>query len=154
MKIFNFKKELYVERPLEEVFNFFSRAENLQKVTPPQLQFHILTPLPIEMKTGTIIDYQLKVYHLPFSWRTEITEWDPPHKFTDIQVRGPYRKWIHQHFFEKSGDGTMMKDLLQYAIPGGIFATWINSLLVRKDIESIFRFREKRFREIFNLETR
>jgi len=154
MKIFNFKKELYVERPLEEVFNFFSRAENLQKVTPPQLQFHILTPLPIEMKTGTIIDYQLKIHHLPFSWRTEITEWDPPHKFTDIQVRGPYRKWIHQHFFEKSGDGTMMKDLLQYAIPGGIFATWINSLLVRKDIESIFRFREKRFREIFNLETR
>ena len=153
MKIFYFEKEIYIERPVAEVFDFFSRAENLEKVTPPQLQFQILTPLPIVMKAGTIIDYKLKVHHIPLSWQTEISEWDPPYRFTDIQVRGPYRKWIHQHIFENSGSGTRMKDLLEYAIPGGILSSIINHLLVRKDIESIFQFREKRYREIFQIET-
>ncbi|UCF62651.1 MAG: SRPBCC family protein [bacterium] len=153
MKTFYFEKDIYIERPVSEVFDFFSRAENLEKVTPSQLQFQILTPLPIIMKAGTIIDYKLKLHRIPLSWKTEISEWDPPHRFTDIQVKGPYRKWIHQHIFENSGSGTRMKDMLEYAIPAGFLSSFINQLLVRKDIESIFRYREKKYREIFQIPT-
>jgi len=153
MKTFFFEKEIYIDLAVPEVFDFFSRAENLEKVTPRQLQFQILTPLPIDMKAGSIIDYKLKVHHIPVSWQTEISEWNPPHRFTDIQVKGPYRKWIHQHIFEKSGNGTRMKDLLEYAIPGGFLSSIINQVLVRKDIESIFIYREKRYREIFQIKS-
>ncbi|MCK5453207.1 MAG: SRPBCC family protein [Calditrichia bacterium] len=90
MRTYILEKESFINESPEEVFAFFSRAENLEKVTPARLHFEILTPLPIEMHAGCIIDYRLKIYRIPFLWRSEIIVWKPPHQFVDIQVKGPY----------------------------------------------------------------
>ena len=138
-----------LDKNVEEIFQFFSNAENLSIVTPPHLKFQILTPLPLEMKKGTTIEYRLKIYHVPVYWKTEITVWEPPFRFIDVQLKGPYRKWIHEHRFEKLEAGTKMTDLVEYAVPGGPFASIINKVFVSKDIKKIFTFRENKFREIF-----
>lgn len=140
--------ELLVNRPIVEVFDFFSKAENLDSVTPPWIRFRILTPLPVDMKKGTLIDYRLRIYGMPFQWRTEITEWDPPHTFTDTQIRGPYRRWVHRHLFEEKDGGTLMIDRVEYSIPGWLLEPLIHWLLVRRNIKKIFAFRRGRFKEI------
>lgn len=150
MKTYIFEKESFIKQSPEKVFEFFSQAENLEKVTPTRLQFKILTSLPIEMHVGCLIDYQLKIYGIPISWQTEITAWDPPHRFADIQAKGPYRRWIHEHRFEKVAGGTRMLDIVEYAIPGGLFAPIIHTLFVKNDIEKIFTYRESKYEEIFN----
>jgi ligand-binding SRPBCC domain-containing protein len=150
MITYKLEKESFIPKPVEEVFAFFSRAENLEKVTPSRLQFRILTELPIKMHSGSMIDYQLKIWGLPFLWRTEITVWDPPYRFVDIQAKGPYRKWIHEHRFEKSGDGTQMLDTVEYAVPGGWFAPIIHKFFIKKDLEAIFKYRQRKYEEIFN----
>ena len=150
MKSYIFEKASFIGQSPEKVFDFFSRAENLEKVTPHRLQFKILSPLPIEMRAGCIIDYQLKIYGITVSWQTEISVWEPPHRFVDLQAKGPYRKWIHEHRFEEVEGGTRMVDVVEYAVPGGWFAPMIHKLFVKKDIEAIFRFREGKYEEIFN----
>ena len=149
MKTYILKKESFINKSPDEVFAFFSRPENLEKVTPKHLQFKILTSLPVEIHAGSIIDYQIKIYGIPFSWRTEIAVWEPTHRFVDIQVKGPYRVWIHEHRFEKYGTGTRMLDTLEYVVPGGWFAPLIHRLFVKKDLESIFNYRERKFDKIF-----
>ena len=94
-------KTTVINKPLSEVFEFFSNAENLNKITPPDMQFKILTPLPIIIKKGTLIDYKIKVNGIPFNWQTEISEWEPNKRFVDKQLKGPYRVWIHEHTFEE-----------------------------------------------------
>src|SRR5689334_5534847 len=108
-----------IPRPLEEVFDFFSRAENLETLTPDSVRFKILTPLPIEMKAGTLIDYQIRISGIPVKWRTEIIEWEPGKRFRDIQLFGPYNKWDHLHVFESIPGGTRMKDYVEYQMPLG-----------------------------------
>jgi len=149
MRIRRFEQEITVARPLEEVFAFFSDAGNLDKVTPPWLGFQILTPLPIRMGVGTEIRYRLKVHGVPVGWRTEITVWEPPHRFVDTQRQGPYRQWIHEHRFTAVPGGTRMRDTVDFALPGWILEPLIYRWLVRRDIEQIFSFRQRIFRDLF-----
>lgn len=151
MKTCKIEYQTILKKNIHEVFPFFANAENLDKVTPPWLKFQILMPLPIEMKVGTKVDYQLRLHGIPIRWRSEITEWDPLHKFTDVQLKGPYRFWKHEHFFMAEGNQTKMMDRVEYAIPGWIFAPIVHSLFVKRDLEKIFKYRELRFLEIFNL---
>src|SRR6187402_3139844 len=108
-----------ITRPLPEVFAFFSAAENLEAITPAFLRFRVATPLPIEMRAGTRIDYRLSLWGLPMRWRTKITSWEPDVRFVDEQESGPYTLWQHLHEFEALADGTRMRDSVDYQLPLG-----------------------------------
>lgn len=146
MRVFEFTCDQWLPRPVAEVFSFFADARNLQAITPPWLNFEVLTPGEIAMKPGTLIDYKLRVHGLPLRWRTLIREWEPPHRFVDEQLRGPYRQWIHEHTFTEQEGGTLARDKVLYAVPGGAL---INALFVRRDVERIFAFRRTRLAERF-----
>ncbi len=135
-----------VSRPLEEVFQFFADAGNLEQLTPPWIRFRVLTPQPIEMRAGALIDYRLRLRGLPLRWQSEITAWEPPHRFVDEQRRGPYAFWRHEHRFEPCPEGTRVSDDVHYGVPGGAL---IHALLVRRDVERIFRFRQEALARLF-----
>ena len=145
-KVHVFESELWLPRPRSEVFPFFADAFNLEKITPDLLSFRVVTPPPIEMRVGAIIDYKLKIRFVPARWRTRIAIWDPPHRFMDEQLRGPYRQWIHEHTFEERDGGTITRDRVEYAVPGGAL---VNALIVRRDVEKIFEHRKKALLELF-----
>lgn len=133
-----YTSELWLPGLPEAVFPFFAEAANLERITPQWLSFRIVTPQPIEMSAGTLIDYRLRLHGVPLRWRTRIAVWEPPRRFVDEQIRGPYRLWVHEHLFEPSADGTLCRDRVTYAVPGG----WlIDSLFVRREVERIFAFR-------------
>ena len=140
-----FRAELWLPHSRDVVFPFFADARNLEAITPPFLKFTVLTPLPIEMRVGTLIDYKLRLRGFPIRWRTRITSWEPPLRFVDEQIRGPYRQWIHEHSFEERDGGTLMRDVVRYIAPGGAI---IHFLFVRRDVESIFAFRRRRISEL------
>lgn len=135
-----------VPRPVDEVFAFFADAGNLQRITPPWVDFHIDSPLPIEMRPGALIDYRLRVRGLPIRWRTEITVWEPPFRFVDTQLRGPYRRWIHTHRFTATSGGTLVEDDVDFAAPFGWLA---ERLLVRRDLRAIFLHRQHAILDAF-----
>jgi ligand-binding SRPBCC domain-containing protein len=135
------QREQLVRRGLDEVFEFFSRARNLQALTPPWLRFEVLTPEPIEMHLGTIIDYRLRVHGLPLRWRSRIEEWQPGRMFVDRQLRGPYRLWHHTHRFEPHAQGTLVSDRVRYAIPLGPLGQFAHTAFVHRDLERVFDFR-------------
>ena len=132
------RTEIWVDGDIEKVFEFFSDARNLELITPTWLKFEITSPTPIEMKVGTLIDYRLKVRGFPLKWRTLISAWEPPHRFVDEQIKGPYRQWIHEHTFESKDGGTRVIDHVRYKAP---FHFISDPLLVRRDVEKIFSFR-------------
>ena len=135
-----------IARPRNEVFAFFAAAGNLDEITPPWLNFRIITPQPMTMRVGAVIDYRLRVHGIPARWRTLISAWEPPCRFIDEQIRGPYRLWVHEHTFEETGEGTRVRDHVRYAPTGG----WIvHQLFVRRDVEKIFAFRKKALMEKF-----
>jgi len=139
---------LFVPRRHAEVFSFFAEAGNLQRITPPWVDFHIVTPLPIEMAVGTLIDYRLKVHGVPVGWRTEITVWDPPHQFVDVQRRGPYRRWVHTHRFRAVAGGTQVDDEVDFRVAGG----WlVERLFVARDVRAIFQHRQRAILEVFGV---
>ena len=145
---FLLKTQLELAAPLESVFGFFSDAFNLEKITPPWVQFRILTPPPIELRVGALIDYHLRIHGIRIGWRTEITEWEPPQRFTDRQLHGPYKLWNHTHEFESTANGTIMRDRVHYAVYGG----WVvERLLVRNDIRKIFVYRNQQIAAHFQL---
>lgn len=146
MKEFKLHQELRLPRQRDEVFPFFANARNLETITPPRLSFRILTPAPVAMRTGTLIDYELRLRGLPLRWQSEITVWDPPHRFVDEQRRGPYRRWIHEHLFEEYNGGTLCIDHVHYAILGGRL---VERLFVRRNLERIFAFRRVKLLELF-----
>lgn len=132
----------YVPLSLERVYPFFCDVLNLQRITPPELDFKILTPLPIDIKEGTTVDYRLRLFRLPFGWRSRITRWEPPIEFVDEQVSGPYGLWVHTHTFHVQGNGTLIKDSVSYRLP-----LWplgeIAYPLVRAQLRRIFLFRQR-----------
>ncbi|MFZ0391955.1 MAG: SRPBCC family protein [Calditrichia bacterium] len=150
MKTFIFKSQLFVKKPQEEVFGFFSEAANLDKVTPPWLDFEIRTPTPVRMQKGARINYRLRLHKIPIRWRTEITVWEPPQRFVDSQISGPYKKWIHEHRFEKQPNGTLMQDRVEYALYGGFLAPLIHLLFVKKDVRRIFQYRKEQFSRLLS----
>ncbi len=145
MTLHSFHAELWLPRPRPEVFAFFADARNLEAITPPWVNFRILTPTPIEMRAGALIDYRIRVHGLPLRWRTEITLWDPPFRFADTQLRGPYRRWVHTHAFEEKDGGTLCLDDVRYSVLGGAL---IERLFVRRDIERIFAHRQAVMRRL------
>lgn len=139
--------ETFLPLPREEVFPFFAAAENLERITPPELGFRILTPSPVEIERGRLIDYRLRLFVIPFGWQTRISVWDPPYRFVDEQLKGPYHTWIHLHTFEAVEGGTLMRDRVRYKLPfhplGGVALP-----LVRRQISRIFRFRGRVIRRL------
>ncbi len=125
---------------IETTFAFFADAGNLERLTPPWLNFQILSQMPLVMRPGTRINYRLKLHGIAIDWQSEISAWVPPYRFVDEQRRGPYRLWHHTHTFEAVGDNaTLVHDEVLYAVPGGA----IVNLLVRPDLERIFKFRRE-----------
>ena len=141
MRIREFSTELWLPLPPAKLFPFFATAANLDALTPPWLNFHILTPPPISMCEGALIDYRLRVRGVPWRWRTRINLWRPPHRFVDEQIRGPYRQWLHEHTFEERNGGTLARDVVHYAVA----LDW----LVQPDIEKIFAFRAQQLHRRF-----
>ena len=128
----------------DEVFPFFADARNLEAITPPLLRFRVLTPDPIVMGAGTRIEYRLRLRGIPVRWLTAIEAWDPPHRFVDVQVRGPYARWHHTHTLRPHpSGGTVMDDHVRYAIGFGPLGELAHRLLVRRDLERIFDFRRE-----------
>src|ERR1051325_3396547 len=107
MRMHEFRSEVWLPRPRDEVFAFFSSPSNLDAITPPWLQFRTITPGPIEMRAGALINHKLRLRGFPMRWRTKIKMWEPPTLFVDEQMRGPYRRWIHEHTFEDRDGGTL-----------------------------------------------
>jgi ligand-binding SRPBCC domain-containing protein len=131
-----------VEGPNEEVFAFYGDAINLELITPPWLGFEVITPRPIEMGPGTLLDYRLKLHRVPVRWQTRIEAWEPPRRFVDAQVRGPYSLWEHTHTFEEDGpEATIIHDRVRYSIPFGPLGELADRLLVRRDLKQIFDYR-------------
>jgi len=124
-------------------------------MTPPWVGFKILTPSPIVMGVGTIIDYEVRLHRIPMHWRSEITEWTPPLRFSDLQLKGPYSHWHHLHSFTEAEGGTLVVDEIEYAIPlGWMPGAWlVEKLLVKPELERIFAHRRSALRKEFNLDT-
>jgi ligand-binding SRPBCC domain-containing protein len=146
MRVHEFQSELWLPPPPEKLFPFFADASNLEALTPPWLNFKILTPTPVAIREGALIDYRLRVRGIPLRWRTRINVWQPPHRFVDEQIRGPYRQWIHEHDFEARDGGTLARDVVRYAVPLDFL---VHGLFVRPDIEKIFAFRQERLLALF-----
>ena len=141
MIVHRIEREQTVMRPLDEVFDFFAEARNLERLTPPWLIFSVLTPEPVQMRVGTLIDYKLRLHGIPFSWTTRIEAWEPGKGFVDRQIAGPYGLWHHRHSFRAQGDATVIGDVVDYALPFGRVGDLAHPLFVRRDVERIFDYR-------------
>ena len=146
MRVREFNAELWLPTPPEKLFPFFSDAANLNALTPPWLHFKILTLAPIVLREGALIDYALRVRGVPLRWRTRINVMQPPHRFVDEQLRGPYRMWVHEHTFEPRDGGTLARDHVRYAVAMDFL---VHGWLVRPDIEKIFQFRAEALKKLF-----
>ncbi len=139
---------LTLDLPRETVFAFFADAGNLERITPPEFNFQIITPQPIDLKQGALIDYKMRMRGIPVNWRTGISVWNPPFEFVDQQLRGPYRQWIHRHTFtELSESQTLIEDEVRYRLPFEPFGD-IAHFLVRREIDRIFGYRQKTVADI------
>lgn len=147
MKTFWLRTELWLPQSREEIFQFFADPGNLDRLTPAWLKFKILSPANTAMRAGTRLDYRLRIRGLPIRWQSEISLWDPPHRFVDRQTKGPYSLWVHEHTFLANNGGTLVGDNVEYAVPGG---TIVQRLLVAPDIARIFAYRHKILEELFN----
>jgi ligand-binding SRPBCC domain-containing protein len=152
MHIYILEREQWLPKPIDEVFAFFSRPENLQTLTPDWLDFRIVEA-PQTLAAGALIRYRLRWHFLPIRWTTEITEWNPPHRFVDREIAGPYALWNHEHSFvaHKAGTtvGTTMHDRVSYALPFGPLGRLAHAISVERDVESIFDFRAEAMKQLF-----
>lgn len=140
------RRAAVVAAPLERTFAFFADAANLERLTPPWLRFEILTPLPVGMRPGTVIDYRISVHGLPIPWRSRIDVWEPNRRFVDRQIVGPYRWWHHEHRFEAADGGTRIVDDVEYLPRLMAFSR----RLVERDLRRIFDYRADALRRVFS----
>ena len=151
LKTYTLKKEQKISKNILDVFDFFSKPENLSIITPRKMGFKILTPNPIEMKDGAIIDYSIKILGIPVRWTTIIVKYSPPHLFVDQQLKGPYSFWHHTHTFKKINENeTLIQDVVLYAIPFNFIGSIVHSLYIKRDLKNIFLYRAKKNKEIFS----
>jgi ligand-binding SRPBCC domain-containing protein len=144
--MFTLESTQWLPRQPEDIFDFYADAFKLEQLTPPWLRFRVVTPPPIEIQQGSEIAYRLRLHGITVSWRSRITQWEPPFSFVDEQINGPYRYWMHRHTFTPERGGTLIRDLVHYDVLGG----WlIDRLLVRRDLRGIFAYRQERLHEIF-----
>lgn len=143
MTVYRLFRQQWVPRPIEEVFAFFDRPENLSLITPPSLRFRLLTPSPIPMHQGAIIDYTIRLMGIPLRWTTYIALYEPPHRFVDIQIRGPYSFWHHTHRFDSVSGGTRITDEVLYVLPYGPLGRLAHALWVRRYLDHIFDYRRQ-----------
>jgi ligand-binding SRPBCC domain-containing protein len=141
VKVHVLERSQRIERPAEEAFEFFAEARNLEVITPPWLRFEVVGADP--MREGALIDYRLTLHRVPIRWRTRITTWEPPTRFVDVQLTGPYALWEHTHTFEPAAEATVIHDRVRYALPFGPLGTLAHALFVRRDVERIFDFRRR-----------
>lgn len=149
MRTYLLKREQWLAAPIERVFAFFSDAANLEALTPPWLRFRIVTPPPIEMRSGAMIEYRIDWRLVPIRWLTKIVEWTPPHRFVDVEVLGPFKLWHHTHTFASVDGGTLVGDMVRYALPLGILGRIAHRLAVRRDVERVFEYRAERIAALF-----
>lgn len=149
MTIYTLHVEMIVPESITKVFDFFSKPENLSKITPPSLGFKILTPSPIEMKIGSLINYLIRPLFVRVRWTTLITSYEPPFKFVDEQLKGPYSFWHHTHTFKENIDGTHIIDDVRYIMPFSFLGKIAHFLFVRRQLEKIFSYRSKIIANIF-----
>ena len=151
MKKYSIEFEQFINLPIQDVFLFFSQPKNLSLITPPRLKFNILTPEPIQMNEGQLIDYTLTImYIINIRWTTLITMYEEPNIFIDQQLKGPYSLWHHTHTFEEKDGGTLIKDKVIYGIPFGWFGRFLNFVYIKHDINSIFKYRHQILNKIFS----
>lgn len=143
------ERKQIIDAPIEQLFDFFADAKNLEVLTPPELNFKIITPDPITIQKGTIIDYQLRLRGFPITWKTEITQWNPPHDFIDTALRSPYKQWIHLHKFSVGDDDkTLMEDIVRYRLPLEPLGD-IAHFYVKSELNYIFEYRRKTVEKLF-----
>ena len=143
MKTFQLNKTQVINDSIDNVFDFFSKPENLKIITPEKLSFNILTPAPIDMNKGTVIDYTIRLFGIPVHWRTLITKYNPPYEFVDEQIKGPYNFWHHTHKFKKVDGGVEISDRVIYSIPMGIIGSVLHFIWIKRDLEKIFLHRKE-----------
>lgn len=141
MRVHVLEREQVLPRPPSEAWEFFQDAYNLEEITPPFLGFEVLTPRPIEMRLGTLIEYELRLHGVRLRWLTRIEDWEPGRRFVDRQLRGPYALWHHTHTFEPHPEGTLMRDRVRYRLPLGPLGAIAHVALVCRDLDAIFDFR-------------
>ncbi|HEU5054378.1 MAG TPA: SRPBCC family protein [Hanamia sp.] len=152
METYEFSAQQFLHIGIQKAWEFFSDAENLSVITPPQLQFKILTPVKgCEIYEGMLIDYKVRpLLNIPLSWQTEISKVEKPYLFVDKQLKGPYKTWEHTHRFIEKEKGTLMQDSVKYSLPFGMIGKLTHSIMVREKIENIFAYRRQILNQLFN----
>ncbi|MFN8317508.1 MAG: SRPBCC family protein [Chitinophagales bacterium] len=151
MAIYQYTAEQFLPISIRKAWDFFSSPKNLSVITPPEMDFKILTQLDDkEIYNGMLIDYTVKpLFGIPMHWQTMIIDVKPLEVFADTQLKGPYKLWHHTHTFIEKDGGVLMTDIVNYELPFGILGDWVHSLIVRKKIESIFAYRKQVLEKLF-----
>jgi len=150
MSIYKLKRSQLIKCDRTEVFNFFKSPVNLEKITPSNVGFNILTPNPINMHTGAVLDYTINLLGLKVRWTTLITDYNEPDGFTDVSIKGPYSFWHHQHEFLETKEGTIMNDEVTYSLPFGFLGQIVHQLWVKRKLNEIFDYRAKYIKTKFD----
>jgi ligand-binding SRPBCC domain-containing protein len=154
MESFSLQREQWVPRSIEDVYAFFADAKNLEAITPSWLGFRIISPQPIAMRAGVQIVYRLWWHRFPVRWVTEIRSWDPPAGFVDVQLKGPYSHWHHTHSFQPAGGGTLVRDVVQYALPFGFLGRLAHAWVVKAELDAIFEYRANKVFDLLRARVR